>query len=118
MSWASAHFPISAKPGFDTATCKSLLQLADTLDADEIARRTGHDEGDIQALIDAAGVPGKSKWWVRCNRTGRLFTAASKSGAYRLVCLKGLTDWDWGRGEGGALMLPPPASHLAIRALG
>ncbi len=98
-------------PMFDAATRTRLIQMADTLDADEIARRTGLDEEDIQHVLDQAGVRQTARWWVRCNRTGRTFAARSKRGAYRLVCLKGLTDWDWGRGEGGAALLPAPAPN-------
>lgn len=93
---------------FDARTRARLVQMADTLDADEIALRTGYDEEDIQFVLDHAQVRRQSQWWVRCNRMGRCFVARSKRGAYRLVCLKGLVDWEWGRGESGVLLLPPP----------
>lgn len=97
-------------PMFDPHTRARLVQMADTLDADEIALRTGYDEEDIQYVLDHARVRLQAQWWVRCNRTGRTFMARSKRGAYRLVCLRGLVDWDWGRGAGGVLLLPPPAA--------
>lgn len=99
---------------FDARIRTRLVQMADTLDAEEIALRTGYDEEDVQYVLDHAGVRLKSQWWVRCNRTGRSFVARSKRGAYRLVCLKGLVDWDWGRGDGGALLLPPPSDAPQI----
>lgn len=99
---------------FDARTRARVIQLADTLDAEEIALRTGYDEEDIQFVLDHAGVQRKTQWWIRCNRTGRTFVARSKRGAYRLVCLKGLTEWDWGSGPGGAvLQLPAPSASGA-----
>jgi hypothetical protein len=104
----------AGNPMFDARIRTRLVQMADTLDAEEIALRTGYDEEDVQYVLDHAGVRLKSQWWVRCNRTGRSFVARSKRGAYRLVCLKGLVDWDWGRGDGGALLLPPPSDAPQI----
>lgn len=87
---------------------RRIVQMADTLDAEEIALRTGYDEDEVQWALERAGVRREVQWWVRCNRTGRSFVARSKWGAYRLVCLRGLTDWDWGTGPAGPLLLAPP----------
>ena len=94
------------------AARERIVQMSDTLDVDDIALRTGYDEDDIQAALDHAGLRRAPRWWVRCNRTGRTFTAGSKRGAYRLVCMKGLVDWDWGTGQGGALLLAAPDQRV------
>lgn len=108
----------AGNPMFDARIRTRLVQLADTLDVEAIAQLTGYDEEDIQYVLDHAGVSRQAQWWVRCNRSGRSYVARSKRGAYRLVCLKGLVDWEWGRGDGGALLVAARTAQSDLAQVG
>lgn len=70
--------------------------MADTMDEDEIADLCRCSIGQVRlALQDTKAKP----WWVIDNKTGRTWQPRSQRGAYRIVCMHGLTDWDWGQAE-------------------
>lgn len=68
--------------------------LMDTMDDDEIADATKLPLSFVR-LHTAPHRAGRGVW-VRDNKTGRTFRAMTYRGAYRIVCTRGLTDWDFG----------------------
>lgn len=77
---------------------RRVIELSHLHDATEIAEIANVPLGMVRSILDA--IPPSEMWWLRNNRTGRCWTRLrSDRGAYRLVCLLGLTDWDWGLGN-------------------
>ncbi len=77
---------------------RRILDLAATRDAEEVAAIANVPLGTVRAILDE--VPASQRWWLRDNKTGRCWTKIrSDRGAYQLVCMLGLTDWDWGLGS-------------------
>lgn len=76
---------------------RKIASLSDVHEEDEVAEICRIDIGTVRKAL--AELPTRSGWWVRCNKSGKALRARSKTGAYRLVCLHGLTDWEWGQGQ-------------------
>jgi hypothetical protein len=76
-------------------------EMAELLTAEQMADRLLVDPEDVAEVLERFR-PRTVDWIVRCNRTGRWWAARTQRGAYRRVCLEGLTDWDcWGVPRGG-----------------
>ncbi|SIS98286.1 hypothetical protein SAMN05421772_11117 [Paracoccus saliphilus] len=63
---------------------------------DQVAADLRMDSADIEDIATSTTVV-----MLRCNDTGHEWRTTGWRGAYRRVCLLGLTDWDWwpaGRG--------------------
>jgi hypothetical protein len=79
-----------------------IASLAELHSADQIAARLMMDAEDVAEILERFR-PRAVDWIVQCNRTGRWWAARTQRGAYRRVCLEGLTDWDcWGVPRGAA----------------
>jgi hypothetical protein len=77
-------------------------EMAELLTAEQIAELLLVDEEDVAEILERFR-PRAVDWIVQCNRTGRWWVARTQRGAYRRVCLEGLTDWDcWGAPRGAA----------------
>ena len=73
---------------------RRVAQMADTFDLDDIAEILGLTVSEVKQLLAQAGRP-EQPWVLRCNKSGRTWSCRSRRAAYRLVCLYGLTQWDW-----------------------
>lgn len=83
---------------FDGATRNIGLmigRMCETMEVDDIATILGVKTEVVNAHLKDKGM----KFWLVCNRTGRRFQARTQRGLYRIACLQGLTDWDWGCGD-------------------
>ena len=77
-------------------------EMAELLTAEQIADRLLVDPEDVAEVLERFRLRAVD-WIVQCNRTGRWWVARTQRGAYRRVCVQGLTDWDcWGVPRGGA----------------
>ena len=77
--------------------------LAESFEIEDIAATLHISVGDVQRALD--GMP-RAKWWIRCNKSGAVRITYGRRGAYRLICLLGWTDWEWGQGEVGQGVQP------------
>lgn len=71
-----------------------VAELSNVFTPADIAEILKIPQSEVEDMLKRAG-RGKDSWTVRCNRTGKTWQTRSKRAAYRLVCLLGLTDWDW-----------------------
>jgi hypothetical protein len=82
---------------------KRVRGLSETHDIEDIAVILHITIPDVRRALEDSP---RSKWWVRCRKTGRTATAYGKRGAYRIACLMGLTDWECGIGNVGENVQP------------
>lgn len=80
----------------------SVMALIQTHDDDEIAEATGLPLSFVR--LTTREHRAKSGKWLRDNKTGRIFWARSNKALYRMVCIRGLVDWDFGRVVDGRMV--------------
>ena len=80
----------------DTAKRRRILALSSLFASEDIADMLRIKQAEVEAVLESAG-KAREIWEVTDNKTGRTFQTRSKRSAYRLVCLRGLVDWDWRR---------------------
>ncbi|MDN5567694.1 MAG: hypothetical protein L0G27_02900 [Paracoccus sp. (in: a-proteobacteria)] len=86
---------MTPKRPFQPAAIRRMLA---TRSVEQVAADLRVDPAEIEAIAN-----GGSAVMLRCNDTGREWRVSGWRGAYRRVCLLGLTDWDWSRdGQGVA----------------
>lgn len=93
-----------------------IMRLRHAHDPDEIAIRTRVDEQIILAVLAACGAPMHARWWVRRNRTGRVWQVSSRRAAYLRAQIKGLVDWDCGKGPVPSVLLLASPTGPQVRA--
>lgn len=74
-------------------TRQTVAQMLDRYSSGQVAHLLGISEDDVFAIME--GGRSVAQVVVRCNRSGRTFTARSWRGAYFRAQLLGLADWDW-----------------------
>lgn len=77
--------------------------LAESFEPDDIAEILRIPRADVDRALDGQS---RGRWWIRNTKTGAVRTTFSRRGAYRLVCLLGWTEWQWGIGEVGQGVQP------------
>lgn len=84
------------------ALARRIAALARTLSPEAVAAELGLDPEEVAETLERLGHPvPRAPWDLRCDRTGRVWTARSAGGAYRLAQQLGLVEWRWrpaGRG--------------------
>ncbi len=73
---------------------RKVRSMADAFEAEDVASMCGISLDEVLRILGGQ----RKKWWLRCNRSGRVWHKATWRGCYWLVCFYGLVDWDWGNG--------------------
>lgn len=73
-----------------TITRARIREMLRSRSLDRVASDLDMDPEEIERIAAISGGV-----MLRCNDTGRQWRATGWRGAYRQVCMIGLTDWDW-----------------------
>lgn len=79
----------------DAMQRRKVLSMAAQWEDEDIAFFSGLSVEQVRFIIGQKPV---EQWWGRCNKTGSTVVSRGWRGVYRSVCLRGWTDWDWGKG--------------------
>ncbi len=73
-----------------------IISMADSWADEDISTQCSCSMEEVKrALADVQS----SGWWLQCRKSGRTWITRNSKAAYRIVCLQGLVDWDWGAGK-------------------
>lgn len=79
----------------DASQRRKVLSMAILWDDEDIAYLSGLSIEQVRFIIGSKPV---EQWWGRCKRSGSTVVSRGWRGVYRSVCLRGWTDWEWGKG--------------------
>lgn len=76
---------------------RRIRNMLTTRSVEQVAADLRLDPAEVEAIINSGTVI-----VLRDNDTGREWRTGGWRGAYRRVCMQGLTDWEWWRENRGA----------------